>query len=324
MKFRQFAKTTALAAVMALGFSCAKPIVEPPRFVKKPNVAQTKKPPKQHPCSEKDFIKGGKSTSCHIMLQIHEDQVKDTIEKDAVLAQLLQYHVLNDLIQNYNVRSVFLEGTEPKADLGKSLKDAHGKRQPMIVFGFERCVKQVDPQIHSKNPELYRKQASVNFCLAYAMWKGKGTSTHYSILSHYHPSTLFTGFERNIKRLKRRIGSSRAMHQLAKKPELLAKSGFADKLSLPTSKHVDRGIYAIQEALLRSSHNSAIVIGRAHKKAMMDFIKQTPIEKRPTFFFIQPQCQDNPDFFISPKIIEAAIKSMKRDTQQSKPENVEK
>ena len=72
----------------------------------------------------------------------------------------------------------------------------------------------------------------------------------------------------------------------------------------------DRGVYAVQEALSIPFGNSAVVMGTGHKNPIKRYIKGVPFEKRPTFFFVEPECQANPEFYVSPAIIDQAFRQL--------------
>ena len=329
MKARAIARTVILATALALGVSCKRPLVEGPRIAK----TSHRHIVEPHPCTRK-VIEGGVNSSCHILFQDHPSLLTKKITKKEVCSQILLYHVLSDLIKNYGARLVFLEGVGVSEDLRKAVHaKCNEKCLNRVRALFERCTNNTDrlscgyDQTPCRTfPRWFDKRGAEDFCLARILgYDYRNKNLHTILLILHHPSVFFTGFERNRGELFQKVERHRLLLRLREYIELaggpkmraefeaLVLSAYIENIVKPRNKYVDRD--AINEVILRSSQNSALVIGADHRDAMENTIRTIPFHERPTFYFVMPECQDVPAFFVSPQIINLAVKTSPKNKQ---------
>lgn len=320
MKAHAIARTVILATTLVFGVSCKRPLVEGPKIAKTSR-SDVMEP---HPCTRK-VIEGGLNSSCHILFQDHPSLLTKKVTRKEVRSQILLYHVLSDLIKNYGVSVVFLEGTRISENVGK---DQHAKCNEKCLDRvsalFERCVGNAIrlPCGYSQIPcggdsKWLDKRGAEDFCLARALWYDyRNKNLHTVLLILHNPSVLFTGFERDPEKFLQKVERHRLLlglrehiemvtgPRMGEEFEALVLSMYMANVIKPRNKHVDRD--AINEILFRSSQNTALIIGSAHKESMEGIIRTIPSHERPTFYFVMPECQDVPAFSVQSKIIDVA------------------
>jgi len=331
MKALAIARTAILVTTLAFSVSCKMPLIE------RPNIAKTRVSNiiEPHPCTRK-VIEGGLNSSCHILFQDHPSLLTKKITKEEVRSQILLYRVLSDLIKNYGVRVVFLEGTRISEDIRKVLyARCDAKCLDRVSTIFEHCVSNAIrlPCGYGEIPcggesKWLDKHEAEDFCLARTLWYDyRNKNLHMVLLILSNPSVLFTGFERNPGALLQKLERHRLLLGLRKHIEMIAGpkigeefrgsvfSSYMKNVIKPRNKHVNRE--AINEVILRSSQNSALVIGAAHEEYMEDIIRTTSFYERPTFYFVMPECQAEPAFSVKSKIIDvaAAVTAEKKPKQ---------
>lgn len=322
MNPRAVLRTAILAVALAAGVSCKTPLVEGPASVR---TSQRHVQP-SHPCTTR-VIKGGRHHSCHILFQTHKNMITNTISESGVRSQILLYHVLSDLIRNYGVHVVLLEGAEIWEDVRESLSASYGKKRLNDVWSiFGKCMGseiQTDHGITSgmrlNLPGVLGDHADVNFCLAKTIWHDPylaGFSKLFLIFKN--PHIFFTGVERDRKVLYKKLKRYKLLMKL-KEPLTsllgqLAGEGhqkhivsLIEELVKKRNAHVERD--AIKQALRHSSQNTALVMGVGHEDPIESVIRKIPFHKRPTFYFVMPECQGNPDFSISPQTLDLAART---------------
>ena len=311
---RSLKRTAGAAAIAsAVSFACCRPALE------LPNDACNMK----HQC-EIACIGGGLNTNSYVVLQTHDDTIEHTFNTDSLTSQLFQYHLLQDLVNNFNVKTIFFEGVYSSETL-----EAHEKmdetdpdlRQKGFA-GFIRCVEETKARFTKDSPALLlRGKAAEDECIASDL-RIEQAYIHFLLRMGY-PSINMVGAE-NREAYDAEIGYIFLMDELAKlkaagknvedtlnnDPALLER---VQKLHDAKNKFkgIDRGRYAIEATLTRLSENTAVVMGSAHRDAMMERVKEEPVWKRGSYHFIKPRCQESADFHISEEIVREALKDPK-------------
>ena len=319
MKAPGIVRTVILATALTFGASCKTPLVEGPRAARTA-ICGVAKP---HPCTRK-IIRGGLPSSSHILFQKHEDPLTRKITKRAVLSQILQYHILSDLIKNYGVRVVFLEGAEISDDVRQKMHANCGEKcVDRIQTRFGECVVDTalpcgDRQLLCRLiPEWPSRHHAEDFCLAWnLLYTYRLRPFPKFLLILENPSVFFTGVEKDLKALRQEVTKYRLLLRFRKHVEAVAGVGmgglfkasiistFRETILEPRNKQVDRD--SINEIILRSSQNTALVVGVGHRESIESTINSIPFHKRPTFYLIMPECQNDPRFFVSPDAINTA------------------
>jgi hypothetical protein len=331
MKARAIARNVILAATLASAVSCKVPLVERPKIAKTSHPTTTR----PHLCTRK-VIAGGLNSSSHILFQDHPSILTKKLTKKEVRSQILLYHVLFDLIKNYGVRVVFLEGTRISEDVRETL---HAKCDEeclnRLSVLFERCVSNATrlPCGYGQIPcgggsRWLDRHGAEDFCLARILWYDyRNKNLHTVLLIRRNPSVLFTGFERNPQTSLQKLERYRLLLELRKHIEMVigpkmsgefeefVLSFYKENIVKPRLRYVDKD--AINGAISYSSKNTAMVIGADHMEGIEKAIRAIPFAERPTFYFVMPECQDGPLFSVQSKIIDvaAAITAEKKPKQ---------
>ncbi len=275
---------------------------------------------RKHQC-EIACISGGRNADSYVVLQTHDDTIEHTFNTDSLTSQLFQYHLLQDLVDNFGVKTIFFEGVYSSETL-----DAHEKMdetEPDLrqkgFAGFIRCVKETKARFAKDSPALLlRGKAAEDECIASDL-RIEQAYTHFLLRMGY-PSINMVGAE-NREAYDAEIGYIFLMDGLAKlkaagkdvedalrnDPALLER---VQKLHEAKNKFkgIDRGRFAIEATLTRPSENTAVVMGSAHRDAMMERVKEEPVWKRGSYHFIKQRCQESADFHVSEDIVREALK----------------
>ena len=324
MTVRNILKNAVLASALAMP-ACHTP-VKPNELLGKPPIVEQTSQRYRHPC-ENEVIPGGMKTHSYILLQIHEEKVGHiaelkkiigevsgdptrTMTDGAALSQILQFRIINDLIKNYGIKTVILEGMPKKPLKLLSKKEMDSTQREffeMLVSISEKCI----PEAMRTHPDLSEKHAAEDFCLALYIFQDP--LSNYILLATSNPVIAFTGFEREDfrERIKKAFDPSDPNYESAKKIiERYERTGRDPKILEDAVKNdpmrflvEGRSTDAVREVISHSSQNAALVIGEGHRDSMKETINKIPPTERPTFHFIPPTCQNREAFFVSPEAI---------------------
>jgi hypothetical protein len=272
-----------------------------------------------HPCTSK-VIRGGLPSQSYILFQQHSHPITKSITKVGVHSQIFLYRVLTDLIRNYAVDTVLLEGITTGTDVRKYILTRLGEERVNKIREMYRvCVSDIywSP---TTIDVLRGKRDAENYCLGYYLLCGRRyTGYNMRLLVAQNPSVFFTGIERDLhyegmkqlRHLDFLLRISESMNIIAgPNPR-----GAIAELAFPVSLEIQRqqrrkdvDIDAIDGTLTHSSGSTALVIGTAHQDAIESIIRSIPFHGRPTFNLILPECQGVPEFSIPPRVIDLAAR----------------
>jgi len=263
-----------------------------------------------HRCETRPAIPGGLGTHSYIVLQIHHDSISGGIGEDGAVSQVFQFHAVGDLIRRYGVRTVILEGFSHTDDSKSAFADRQIPERYRALF--QKCVEDARESMVKERPDLIGGHNAEDACLSASFFRGYG-STHHIILAALNPNVSFIGFEmdpdRNDGILNGLKGeTARSLESFKRNPRMLRDPSNKRRLSqiVEDMRYIVQGRseHAVKAAVSRSSHNTAVVIGRGHEDTLIKSIRAIPHRKRPTFHFMGPSCQSMPDFFVSSDIVQ--------------------
>lgn len=252
-----------------------------------------------HACSSQ-IIEGGLPAVSYIILQWHIDTYTDKFYDYAIRSQVFQVHLIRELAKRYGVRKIFLEGIGTDENLGEFIEgNLRSVWRAKSMLGS--C--QANTAVDFRNKRTFLPNGPEDFCFGLGLIKIH-PFVHYVMLALENPEVSFSGFEKNKPQLRQFIEWLKMRRKLEENPKLIEDPEFKAKFDeLSAIKYVERGIYAIEEVLANSDHNTAIAIGAGHRAALVDIINGIPYAKRPTFALIGSDCYDDPHFAINDELI---------------------